>query len=760
MQTQADHAPNRIKLLNKFGKGQPPLKLGQSLKNLRVGQKLALIAALFALPIVSLLALLTVQVQRGVNFAELERRGAEYLVPLSSLQVNVARHAAVVTLPSTDLDAFDKALGEAANAVVSDLAVLETVVNKYPSIPVKDQFEVLKVNWSALKDTVEVLPPQEALKAYTDFSTQHIRPFITAVANNSNLILDSNLDSYYAMTAVVNQLPSLMWSLEQMRLQVALAAARGSATLTERTSFAVQAAAAEATVQDLLSGAQYAASVSPRLEKSLVAAASEVKNTSQPYLQGLRTIANSGTGTSTMSVDAATGINDLAISANTAVVNLSTIALGELNRMLDQRVAGLKRERNAGLLVVTIVLGLALGLLLLTIRSITKPLSQLASAARALGRGELDVRVDVRNNDEIGVVAQSFNDAALQLREIDRKNAEARENAELLQQNISDFLDITMDIAEGDFTRRGRVTEDVLGNVVDSINVMVEELESVLKSVQNTSALVNHGAESMLATTDEIVQGAATTAAVAQEVAGEVQGVTASIRGMAENAEASAQTAQLALSASQQGQEAVDGTLSGMQNIRREVQGIAKRIKGLGDRSLEIQEIVDTITRISRQTNLLALNAAIEAAGAGEAGSRFAVVADEVRKLADSSAQATGRIATLIKSVQAEIGEVVVSVEDGTREVEAGYRVASTAGERLVEIAQLAQRSAELAVSISDATRAQVQGVEQVGQAVNSIASVAERSQQSVQAGREAAERLRLMSDSLTEQLTRFRLSN
>ena len=87
------------------------------------------------------------------------------------------------------------------------------------------------------------------------------------------------------------------------------------------------------------------------------------------------------------------------------------------------------------------------------------------------------------------------------------------------------------------------------------------------------------------------------------------------------------------------GEQAVRDSLDGMQRIRGEVQAISKKIKSLGDRSLEISEIVNTIEEIASQTNLLALNAAIEAAGAGEAGLRFAVVADEVRKLAERVGQ-------------------------------------------------------------------------------------------------------------------------
>src|SRR5215475_8102259 len=126
-----------------------------------------------------------------------------------------------------------------------------------------------------------------------------------------------------------------------------------------------------------------------------------------------------------------------------------------------------------------------------------------------------------------------------------------------------------------------------------------------------------------------------------------------------------------------------------MQRIRSEVQGISKKIKSLADRSLEVSQIVTTIEEISSQTNLLALNAAIEAAGAGETGLRFAVVADEVRKLAERSSKAAKDIVVLIKSIQSETQQAVVAMEEGTREVEAGYRVSVETGESLHEIGKI-----------------------------------------------------------------------
>ena len=416
--------------------------------------------------------------------------------------------------------------------------------------------------------------------------------------------------------------------------------------------------------------------------------------------------------------------------------------------------------RRLGLLLGGLAALLVLALLInrAVLRSILRPLGQLTSASEQLARGNLAVNLPVTSTDEFGTLATSFNGAAAQLRANAERVEQERIEAQRLQDNIGQFLDVTMDIAEGDLTRRGRVTEDVLGNVVDSINLMTEELAGTLQQVQAASASVSGGSKQMLGTTAAIQQGAQLTAGEAQRVAEQVEQITATIRQMARDAQTSAQTAREALLASQQGQEALQETLGGMQNIRREVQQVSRRIKTLGDRSLEIQEIVDTISGIARRTNLLALNASVEAAGAGDAGGRFGAVADEIRLLAATSAQATTRIAGLIKSVQAEVQDVIVGAEEGTREVEQGYRIAGSAGQRLQDIGQLTERSAQLAERVAASTQEQVRSVEQVNAAVQQIAEVAQRSETAVQQGQDAAQQLEDLARQLDASLARFRL--
>jgi methyl-accepting chemotaxis protein len=113
---------------------------------------------------------------------------------------------------------------------------------------------------------------------------------------------------------------------------------------------------------------------------------------------------------------------------------------------------------------------------------------------------------------------------------------------------------------------------------------------------------------------------------------------------------------------------------------------VALKMTDLGNRSEEIGKIVATIDDISAQTNLLALNAAIEAARAGDQGRGFAVVADEVRKLAERASAATKEIALLVSGIQMGVKDAVNAMQQGGKEVDSGYRLATDAGLALDDI--------------------------------------------------------------------------
>ena len=186
--------------------------------------------------------------------------------------------------------------------------------------------------------------------------------------------------------------------------------------------------------------------------------------------------------------------------------------------------------------------------------------------------------------------------------------------------------------------------------------------------------------------------------------------MAASTEEVSGNAERSADVARHSVDVAHKGGDAVRRTIDGMNAIRETIQETSKRIKRLGESSQEIGNIVELINDIAEQTNILALNASIQASMAGEAGRGFAVVADEVQRLAERAANATKQIEVLVRTIQADTNEAVVSMERSTTDVVGGALLAENAGAALEEIEQVSNQIASLVQNISASSRQQAVG--------------------------------------------------
>ncbi len=169
------------------------------------------------------------------------------------------------------------------------------------------------------------------------------------------------------------------------------------------------------------------------------------------------------------------------------------------------------------------------------------------------------------------------------------------------------------------------------------------------------------------------------------------------------------------------GSQSVEKAVSQMTKLEQTVNNSAKVVAGLGERSKEIGQIIDTISGIAGQTNLLALNAAIEAARAGEQGRGFAVVAEEVRKLAEQSQDAAKQIALLIGEIQADTDKAVLAMNEGTQEVAVGTSVVNVAGQAFGAIANLVTQVSEQVQKISHEIKQMESGSQQIVVSVKEI---------------------------------------
>jgi twitching motility protein PilJ len=277
------------------------------------------------------------------------------------------------------------------------------------------------------------------------------------------------------------------------------------------------------------------------------------------------------------------------------------------------------------------------------------------------------------------------------------------------QEAVLRLLDEMGDLAEGDLTVTAEVSESITGAIADSINYTIDSLRTLVEEINHATEQVTAASSEAQSITTRLQVAALKQSQQIQDAGTAVQQMARSIHEVSANANKSAGVAQRSLQAASQGTVAVQNTISGMNDIRKNIQETSKRIKRLGESSQEINEIVELISNITEQTNILALNAAIQAASAGEAGRGFTVVAEEVQRLAERSSEATKQIGAIVKTIQQDTNDAVVAMERSTEGVVEGTKLSDAAGQALNEIGEVTANLAQLIASISLATHAQIE---------------------------------------------------
>lgn len=320
------------------------------------------------------------------------------------------------------------------------------------------------------------------------------------------------------------------------------------------------------------------------------------------------------------------------------------------------------------------------------------------------------------------------------------------------------LLDEMATLAEGDLTISATVTEDMTGTIADAINFAIEALRHLVSTINDTAANIS---TSTVVTKDTAQRLADASNYQAQEIASAsaaISDMAGSIQKVSSHALSSAEVANQSVEIAHKGAQTVSRTIDGMGVIREQIQETSKRIKRLGESSQEIGDIVSLIDDIADQTNILALNAAIQASTAGEAGRGFAVVADEVQRLAERASHATKQIEGLVKTIQADTNEAVISMEQSTSNVVAGAHLAEDAGDALGEIETVSTKLASLIQFISQAAKQQSSAAGNVANTMNVIQEITLQTSDSIQDTVQSVDQLNELSKKLHESVAGFKL--
>lgn len=390
-----------------------------------------------------------------------------------------------------------------------------------------------------------------------------------------------------------------------------------------------------------------------------------------------------------------------------------TIVTAEANNTQNQNTASVMTIILAAIIVIGAAGSVLWGFWLS--RILSKPINEMAIAARSLSEGNLDVNISYVSKDEIGSLANSLKTASSTLKQYVK--------------DISYNLDL---MAKGNMA--GKITQDYRGDFAPikiSLLKISHDLSDTLSTINMSAEQVNSGAGQVSGGAQALAQGATEQASSIQELSASISEISESVGQNAKNVDVVSNY--------------VKNAVSGVNKSNTKMQTMLSAMSKISNSSAEIKKIIKVIDDIAFQTNILALNAAVEAARAGEAGKGFAVVADEVRNLAGKSANAAKQTSLLIES---SIGDV-----------QQGSDIANETAVQLSEVASQVNLVGETIQKIDKASSDQARAITQITQGVDQVSAVVQTNSATAEQSAAASEELSAQADSLTKLTEKFELA-
>jgi methyl-accepting chemotaxis protein len=299
---------------------------------------------------------------------------------------------------------------------------------------------------------------------------------------------------------------------------------------------------------------------------------------------------------------------------------------------------------------------------------------------------------------------------------------------------------------------------DEVGQLARFFSRMVERQRSVVQNLQQAAAALNASTEQLNSSAAEQSQTVSRQASALQETQVTAQEIRQTSLLAAQKADSVLSVAERADELSRTGEAALEQTLIGLNDIRAQVQEIAQKILELGERTVQIGSITQTVKDLADQSNMLALNAAIEAVRSGEHGKGFGVVAREIRALADQSIESTDRVRELLDDIGNSVSVAVRITERGSQRMEAGLEQVRTYGKNLRELSSIIQDNAAAVRQIAAAVGQQNVGINQITTAVSDLSKMMDETVSRIGATGEAATTLQIISDQLSDAVKSYRV--
>ena len=677
-------------------------------RNLRVGNKLLLLAVSFLLPISVLMYQLIEEKNSSITIADKELVGITCLTPLQQFQSAITKHSILYG----EADGGGRAREAETAKKAAESALREALRINQPYIAEfgnSEAFTTLSKAW----DTYASAPSAESAKQLHTA----VRDAISSIGDKSNLLLLPDLDSYYLVDASLTSMPQIVDIVTQLTMITYQGSARGEIVHEDKERIDMNAGSLDETTKEIKHSLATALlnaqdkSMPDRLRPVIEKLMNELRNFEEINQKKI------------VDGDKASILENRHLLPGVSAALLESI--NELNRAMEHEVSGLLHQRlekltNNKYLTIGIVMAIIIlmfWLVVMTWKSITRPVKELELSAIAVSKGDLSVHIDRMSNDEFGNLADLFNEMIAQI----RTALDDARTKTLLAENAA------------------RESKEANKNISELVYHISETVETTATATAQISASFS-----------SMTSGALRQSEQAGNVAAAVEEMTSNIIEGNRAMTLAVEKARRAGESAKHGGDVVIQTIHGMNTIAEVVLKSASTVQELGKSSEEIGAIVQVINDIADQTNLLALNAAIEAARAGEQGRGFAVVADEVRKLAERTAEATKQIGAMIKRIQRDTSGAVSSMKVGTQEVENGKILADRAGESLKDIITVSEDVQTLIAQLARASSEQETTSADIARNIQHISSVAIENKRAI-------EEVNYATDDLSRQMINLR---
>ncbi len=384
---------------------------------------------------------------------------------------------------------------------------------------------------------------------------------------------------------------------------------------------------------------------------------------------------------------------------------------------------------------------------------IVTPLNSLIKGIEAVGSGEI-VSVPVTSSDELGQIANVFNDTMDRLKDYIQTDEERKQT----QENVVRFLGVVSEASRGNLTQEAPVSGGAFGNLADAYNVMIESLSALMADVRKGANEVGRESNRLLDIFKTVTSGSQM----------QMQKISHASEGARETARSAQEVSQKAVKARRsadrmdtaagRGNEIVAQNIESMKRIDETIQNISNKMRDFADRIYNIETITQLIAEVTEKTNILAMTAGIEAAAAGDQGKGFLVIANEIKGLADRSAKSTKQIDEMVKDIQNQATEITSALMAQVNTIRDQSRLTEEAGSALQDIENAINESKAVVSEISNLSERQRVLNEGVVGAMMEVSDISKQTVGLIHNSATISDGLAEMSTGLLKSVSRFKL--